>query len=113
MTVIRHPSYFLLFPRLQIKLNGRHCYTTEVIEAESQVMMNMLTEHDFQDHFKKRQKRWERCMRAEGDYFKCDGGQSYFLTRWQQQSRKLWIDLCMQHHKKHTYLCLNQAHQDL
>jgi hypothetical protein len=34
-----------------------------------------LTEYDFQDAFKKWQKRWERCIRTEGDYFEGDGGQ--------------------------------------
>jgi hypothetical protein len=42
----------LLFSRLKIKLRGRHFDTTEVIEAESQAVLNALTEHDFQDAFK-------------------------------------------------------------
>jgi hypothetical protein len=46
-----------LFPRLKIKLKGRHFDTTEVMEAESQAVLNILTEHDFQDAFKKWQKR--------------------------------------------------------
>jgi hypothetical protein len=46
-----------------------------VIEAESQAVMNTLTEHDFQDAFKKRQKRWERCIRVEGYCFEGDDGQ--------------------------------------
>jgi hypothetical protein len=50
------------------RLKDRHSDTTEVIEAESQAAMNTLTKHDFQDAFKKRQKRWGRCIRAEGDY---------------------------------------------
>jgi hypothetical protein len=37
---------------LKIKLKGRHFDTTEVIEAESQAVLNTLTEHDFQDAFK-------------------------------------------------------------
>jgi hypothetical protein len=36
-----------------MKLKGRHFETIEVIEAESQVVLNTLTEHDFQDAFKK------------------------------------------------------------
>jgi hypothetical protein len=52
-------------------LKGRDINTTEVIEAE----LNTLTEHDFQNTFTKWQKRWERCIRAEGDYFMRDGGQ--------------------------------------
>jgi hypothetical protein len=36
----RHPPDFSLFPLLKIKLKGRHFDTTEVIEAESQVVLN-------------------------------------------------------------------------
>jgi hypothetical protein len=46
-----------------------------VIEAESQVVLNILTEHDFRDAFKKWEKCWERCIHAAGDYFEGDGGQ--------------------------------------
>jgi hypothetical protein len=38
---------------LKIKSKGRHFDTVEVIETESQAMLNTLTEHDFQDAFKK------------------------------------------------------------
>jgi hypothetical protein len=58
---------------LRIKPKGCHFDTTEVIEAES--VLNTLTEHDFPDAFKKWQKHWEWCIRAEGDYFEGDGGQ--------------------------------------
>jgi hypothetical protein len=68
MSVVINPPYFSLFPRLKIKLKGRHFDTTEVMEAESQAVLNTLTEQDFQDAFKKWQKLWERCIRAEGDH---------------------------------------------
>jgi hypothetical protein len=55
-----HPSYVSLFPQLKIKLKGCHFDTTEVIDAELQVVLNTLTEHGCQDAFKKRQKHWER-----------------------------------------------------
>jgi hypothetical protein len=71
MTVVQHPPYFSLYPPLQIKLKG----TTEVNEAELQAVQNTLTEHGFQDAFKKWQKRWERCIRAQGDYIEGNGGQ--------------------------------------
>jgi hypothetical protein len=45
-----------------------------VFEAESQVVLNTLTEHSFQNAFKEWQKRWERCICAEGSYFEGDGG---------------------------------------
>jgi hypothetical protein len=60
-TVIPHPPYspdlapcdFSLFPRLKIKLKGRRFDTIEVNEAESQAVLNTLTEYDNQDAFKK------------------------------------------------------------
>jgi hypothetical protein len=83
MTVVPHPPYphdldacdFFLFPHLKIKLKGHRLDTTEAIEAESQPVLNTLTEHDFQDAFKKWQKCWEQCICEEGDYFEGDGGQ--------------------------------------
>jgi hypothetical protein len=59
---------------LKIKLKGCHFDIIEVIEAESQAMLNTLTEQDFQDASLKWQKRWDRCKRAEGDYFEGDDG---------------------------------------
>jgi hypothetical protein len=35
-----------------MKLKGCHFDTTEVMVAESQAVLNILTEHDFQDAFK-------------------------------------------------------------
>jgi hypothetical protein len=60
---------------LKIKLIGRQFDTIEAIEAESQAMLNTLTEHHFQDAFKKWQKPWERCIREEGGYFESGGDQ--------------------------------------
>jgi hypothetical protein len=37
---------------VKIKLKGRHFDTIEVIEAESQAVLNALTEQDLQDAFK-------------------------------------------------------------
>jgi hypothetical protein len=75
MTVVPDPLHFSLFPRLKIKLKGRHFDTGELIEAESQAMLNTLTEHIFQYAFKKGQKRWERGILIEGDYFEGSCGQ--------------------------------------
>jgi hypothetical protein len=54
---------------LKIKLKGLHFDTIEVIEAESQVVLNTVTEHDFQDAFKKWKNGRERCIPVKGDYF--------------------------------------------
>jgi hypothetical protein len=75
MTVVPHSPYFPLFPLIEDKTESHHFDTIEVIKAESQTVLNTLTEHDFQDAFKKWQKRWERCIHMEGDYFEGDGGQ--------------------------------------
>jgi hypothetical protein len=40
------------------ELKSRHFDTNEVMKAESQAVLNTLTEHDFQYAFKKWQKRW-------------------------------------------------------
>jgi hypothetical protein len=53
------PCSFFLFPQLEIKLKVHDFYIIEVVETESQVVLNTLTEQDFQDAFKKLQKRWE------------------------------------------------------
>jgi hypothetical protein len=44
------------------------------MEAELQPVLKTLTEHDFQDTFKKWQQ-WEQCIHVEGEYFEGDGGQ--------------------------------------
>jgi hypothetical protein len=59
---------------LKIKLKGRHFDIIEVIKAESQAVLNTLSEQDFQDAFKKWQKRWKLYVCVEGDYLKGDGG---------------------------------------
>jgi hypothetical protein len=40
-----------------------------MIKAESQAVLNSLTEHDFQDAFKKLQEPWEQRIRVEAVYF--------------------------------------------
>jgi hypothetical protein len=49
MTVVLHPPYFPLFPGLKIKLKGCHFGTTEAV-------LNIVTEHDFEDTLKEWQK---------------------------------------------------------
>jgi hypothetical protein len=57
MTVIPHPPYSFVFPQLKIKLKGYSFDTIEVIDADSQSLLNTHTEHNSQDEFKKLQKR--------------------------------------------------------
>jgi hypothetical protein len=60
---------FFMFLWLKIKPKHRHFGTIEVIEGESQAVLNTLAEHNFQDTFTQWRKRWWRCLRAEGVYF--------------------------------------------
>jgi hypothetical protein len=53
---------------LKKKPRGLHFDTIEMMEAESQSVLNTLTGHYFQGAFKKWQKSWEQCIRDEGDY---------------------------------------------
>jgi hypothetical protein len=69
------PYNFSLFPPFEIKLKGLHYVTVEVIQAESQVVLNTLTVHTFQDVFKKWQKHSGWRIPVEGDYFEGDGSQ--------------------------------------
>jgi hypothetical protein len=49
---------------LNIKLKGPHFDIIKVMEAESQAVLKTLTEHNFQDAFKKWPKHWEGYMGA-------------------------------------------------
>jgi hypothetical protein len=53
MTAVPHPPYFSASP-IEDKLKGSHFDTLQQTEAESQAMLNILTEHDFHDAFKNR-----------------------------------------------------------
>jgi transposase len=82
MTVVPQPPYspdllpcdFFLFPKMKIKLKGQRFDTIEEIQAKSQKVLKTLTPKDFQDSFRSWQKRWDRCVRSQGDYFEGDGG---------------------------------------
>jgi hypothetical protein len=68
MAVIPHPPYspdiapfdFFLFPKMKLKLKGRRFDTTEEIQAESQRVLDTVTEKDFQEAFQKLRSGWDR-----------------------------------------------------
>jgi len=82
MAVLSHPPYspdfapsdFFLFPKLKLKLKGLRFQTLEEIQAESQAILNMLRENEFQECFKNWQHCWDHCQTSEGDYFEGDAG---------------------------------------
>jgi len=55
-----------------MKFKGRRFQTLEEIQAESQAILNMLWENDFQECFKNWQRRWDRCQASEWDYSEGD-----------------------------------------
>jgi hypothetical protein len=82
MALIPHPPYspdlapcdFFLFPKMKLKLKRRRFDTIEEIQAESQRVLDTLTEKDFQDAFQKCRRRWDLYLHAGGKYVKVDGG---------------------------------------
>ena len=60
------PCDFFLFPKMKMKLKGRRFDTTEEIQAETQEVLDTLTERDFQETFQKWRRRWDRCLHAGG-----------------------------------------------
>jgi len=47
------PCDFFLFPKMKLKLKGRRFDTITEIQAETQKVLNTLTEKDFQEAFQK------------------------------------------------------------
>jgi hypothetical protein len=58
---------------MKLKLKGCQCDTTEEIHAESQRVLDTLTEKDFQEVFQKWRRQWHQCLHVGGNYFKGDG----------------------------------------
>jgi hypothetical protein len=82
MAAIPHPPYspdlvpcdFFLLSKMNLKLKGRRFDTIKEIQAESQRVLNTLTEKDFQEAFQKWRRRWNRCLHAGGNCHENDGG---------------------------------------
>ena len=79
---VLHPPYspdlapcdFFLFTKLKLRMKGRRFDTIEEIQEESQRVLDTIPKRDFQGCFQAWQKRWDRCIRAKGEYFEGDGG---------------------------------------
>jgi hypothetical protein len=65
---------FFLFPKMKLKPKGCQFYTMEEQQAESQSVLDTLTEKDFQELLQNWRRRWDRCLHAGGNYFEGDGG---------------------------------------
>jgi len=79
MTVVPQPPYspdlvpadFFLFPELKSTLKGRRFNTFDEIQKNSTKEFAILKEA-FQKTIRSWQKRWERCVASEGNYFEGD-----------------------------------------
>jgi hypothetical protein len=59
---------------MKLKLKGRRFDTNEEIQAESQRMLDTVTEKYFQEVFQKLRRPWDQCLPAGENYFEDDGG---------------------------------------
>jgi hypothetical protein len=59
---------------MKLKLKGRRFSTIEEIQAETQKVLDTLTDKDFQEVFQKLGRWWDRCLHSGGNYFEGDGG---------------------------------------
>jgi hypothetical protein len=84
MVIVPHPPYspdlarcdLTLFPKLKMKLKGRRFETVPDIKRESQATLDSIKENYFHGAFEAWEKRWDRCIRSQGDYFEGDGSQN-------------------------------------
>jgi hypothetical protein len=61
---------------MKLQLKGRRFDRVEEIQRESQNVLCMLREQDFQHAFQQWQRHWNRCVDAQGDYFEGDVDQT-------------------------------------
>jgi hypothetical protein len=77
MVIVPHPPYlpdlapsdFALFPKSKMNLKGRRLDTVSDIQRESQAVLDSIKENDFRGTFEVWKKRWDCCIRSQGDYF--------------------------------------------
>jgi hypothetical protein len=70
------PSNFFLIPKMKLLLKGRRFDGVEEIKRESQNALGRLRNQDFQHVFQQWQRRWDRCVAAQGNYFEGDAAQT-------------------------------------
>ena len=70
------PCDFFLFQKMKLQLKGCRFDRVEEIQWESQNVVGMLRERDFQHAFQQWQWRWDWCVVAQGDYFEGDAAQT-------------------------------------
>ena len=80
MPVLRQPPYspdlspcdFWLFPKFKTTMKGRRFESQEDIRKKSTEELRSIPEEEFKTCFQKWQKRWEKCVHTQGEYFEGD-----------------------------------------
>jgi transposase len=70
------PCDFFLFTKIKLQLKGRRFSRVEEIQRKSQNVLGTLQEQNFKHAFQQWQRRWDRCVAAQGDYFEGDAAQT-------------------------------------
>ena len=58
--------------KLKLGLKGRRFATVEEIQEESQETLDTVTKDDYRKCFQEREKRGDRCITFQGEYFEGD-----------------------------------------
>ena len=66
------PCDFFLFPKLKEVIKGTHFQDSEAINTDMTRELQAIPEESFQECMETWQKRLEKCIRAQGDYFEGD-----------------------------------------
>jgi hypothetical protein len=66
------PADFFLFAKLKSSLKGRRFQMVEEIEENLTWDLHANPQNMFQDVFQNWKKRWEWCIKSEGEYFEGD-----------------------------------------
>jgi transposase len=66
------PCDFFLFSKIKTDLKGQRFDDIETIKKNAVDQLKQLKVEDFQHCFKKRQKRWDKCITSGGEYFEGD-----------------------------------------
>jgi hypothetical protein len=63
------PCDFALFPKLKMKLKGKHFETVSDIQTESPAVLDSIKENDFHGAFEVWEKQWNHCKHSQDEYF--------------------------------------------
>jgi hypothetical protein len=67
---------FALFLKLKIKMKGLLFETEPDNQRESQAVLDSIKKNEFHGAFEAWEKRWDRCIRSEGDNFEGGGSEN-------------------------------------